>query len=204
MQSIMQNQNNTFKNELTNDIKNMMASFFQINTASFSGSGSLPSNTIANPKGELKAIITRSGIVLDGPSVLMPHPFINPKEDERTDETLTDLELVEYTIKKMLKAFLYKMEKLLELANTPINENCSVVILKKLPEKFGDPRKFLSPCSFSELNCKALADLGASINLMPLSEGSLLAYFIVSHFELDSLSSPYLGKTFLEDRSCFD
>ncbi|GJV90048.1 hypothetical protein Tco_1533986 [Tanacetum coccineum] len=51
MQSTMQNQNNAFKNELTNDIKNMMASFFQINTASSSSSGSLPSNTIANPKG---------------------------------------------------------------------------------------------------------------------------------------------------------
>ncbi|GJW17325.1 hypothetical protein Tco_0024761 [Tanacetum coccineum] len=171
MQSIMQNQNNTFKNELTNDIKNMMASFFQINTASFSGSGSLPSNTIANPKGELKAIITRSGIVLDGPSVLMPHPFINPKEDERTDETLTDLELVEYTIKyqKMLKAFLYKKEKLLELANTPLNENCSAVILKKLPEKLGDPGKFLISCSFSELQLQGLSRSSASINLTATS-----------------------------------
>ncbi|GJX83921.1 reverse transcriptase domain-containing protein [Tanacetum coccineum] len=102
MQSTMQNQNNAFKNELTNDIKSMMASFFQMNTASSSGSGSLPSNTIANPKGELKAITTRSGIVLDGPSVPMPpHSFINPGEevDERVEETLTDPELVEYTIK---------------------------------------------------------------------------------------------------------
>ncbi|GJY59186.1 reverse transcriptase domain-containing protein [Tanacetum coccineum] len=80
-------------------LKNMMASFFQMNTASSSGSGSLPSNTIANPKGELKAITTRSGIVLDGPSVLMPPPFINPEEDERAEETLTDPELAEYTIK---------------------------------------------------------------------------------------------------------
>nr|GFC52507.1 reverse transcriptase domain-containing protein [Tanacetum cinerariifolium] len=39
----------------------------------------------------------------------------------------------------------------------------------KLPEKLRDPGKFLIPCSFSELRCKALADLGASINLMPLS-----------------------------------
>nr|GEW08235.1 reverse transcriptase domain-containing protein [Tanacetum cinerariifolium] len=60
-------------------------------------------------------------------------------------------------------------EKLQELANTPLNENCSAVILKKLPEKLGDPGKFLIPCGFSELKCKALADLGASINLMPLS-----------------------------------
>ncbi|GKF01178.1 hypothetical protein Tco_0028101, partial [Tanacetum coccineum] len=82
-----------------NQVKNMMASFFQMSTASTSGTGSLPSNTIANPKGELKAITTRSGIVFDGPSVLMPHPFINPKEDERAKETLTDPKLVEYTIK---------------------------------------------------------------------------------------------------------
>nr|GEZ34042.1 reverse transcriptase domain-containing protein [Tanacetum cinerariifolium] len=43
----------------TNELKNMMASFFQMNTAL--GSGSLPSNTIANPNGELKAITTQSG-----------------------------------------------------------------------------------------------------------------------------------------------
>nr|GFC06119.1 reverse transcriptase domain-containing protein [Tanacetum cinerariifolium] len=60
-------------------------------------------------------------------------------------------------------------EKLQELANTPLNENCSAVILKKLLEKLRDPGKFLIPCGFSELKCKALADLGASINLMPLS-----------------------------------
>nr|GEU42128.1 reverse transcriptase domain-containing protein [Tanacetum cinerariifolium] len=70
---------------------------------------------------------------------------------------------------KMLKALLSNKEKLLELANTPLNENCSAIILKKLPEKLRDPGKFLIPCGFSELKCKALADLGASINLMPLS-----------------------------------
>ncbi|GJS13129.1 hypothetical protein Tco_0407601 [Tanacetum coccineum] len=55
-------QNNAFKNELknelTNDIKNMMSSVFQMNTASSTGSGSLPSNTVANPMGDLKAITT--------------------------------------------------------------------------------------------------------------------------------------------------
>nr|GEX33476.1 reverse transcriptase domain-containing protein [Tanacetum cinerariifolium] len=59
----------------------------------------LPSNTIAKPKGELKAITTRSGLVLDGPSVPMPPPFINLEEDERAEETLTDPELADYTIK---------------------------------------------------------------------------------------------------------
>ncbi|GJR32788.1 reverse transcriptase domain-containing protein [Tanacetum coccineum] len=188
----------------TNELKNMMASFFQMNTASTSGSGSLPSNTVANPRGELKAITTRSGHVLDGTSVPMPPPFINLEEDERVKETLTDPDLAEFTIKvpppPVQKAkppsqrnfvvhqrdprhphIPYPLEmnqekrqekyeeKLLELANTPLNENCSAVILKKLLEKLGDPRKFLIPCGFSELKCKALADLGASINLMPLS-----------------------------------
>ncbi|GKE47594.1 reverse transcriptase domain-containing protein [Tanacetum coccineum] len=69
----------------------------------------------------------------------------------------------------MLKSLLSNKEKLIELANTPHNENCSTVILKKLPEKLGDPGKFLIPCGFSEFKCKALDDLGASINLMPLS-----------------------------------
>ncbi|GJW83010.1 hypothetical protein Tco_0156155, partial [Tanacetum coccineum] len=110
----MQTQINNVKNELrnemqssiqasmsnqTNELKNMMASFFQMNTTSTSGSGSLPSNTVANPKGELKAITTRSGLVLDGPSVPIPPPFINLEEDERVEETLTDPDQAEYTIK---------------------------------------------------------------------------------------------------------
>nr|GEU92485.1 reverse transcriptase domain-containing protein [Tanacetum cinerariifolium] len=131
-----------------------------------SGSRSLPSNTVANPEGELKAITTRSGIVLNGPTIPTPPPFINPEVDERVEETLTDQDLSEYTIKVPPPP---NKEKLQELANTPLNENCLAVILKKLPEKLGDPGKFLILCGFSELKCKALADLGASINLMPLS-----------------------------------
>nr|GEV72307.1 reverse transcriptase domain-containing protein [Tanacetum cinerariifolium] len=171
----------------TNEIKNMMASLFQMNTDSTSGSESLPSNTVANPKGELKAITTRSGIVFDGPTVPTSPSFINPEEDERVEETLTDPDLSEYTIKlhinitladalilmpkyqKMLKALISNKEKLQELANTPLNENFSAVILKKLPEKLRDPGKFLILYGLSELKCKALANLGASINLMPLS-----------------------------------
>nr|GEZ59682.1 reverse transcriptase domain-containing protein [Tanacetum cinerariifolium] len=219
-----------------------------MNTAFTSSSRPLPSNTFANPKGELKAITIRSGLVLDGSSVPMPPPFINPEEDERVKETLMDpkmpkallsnkeklLELANTPLnencsavilkklpeklgdpgkflismhkekqqekdevqihkfrqmfkqlhinvtfadalilipkyRKMLKALLSNKEKLLELENTPLNENCSAVILKKLPEKLGDPGKFLSLCGFSELKCKVLANLGPSINLMPLS-----------------------------------
>ncbi|GKE91796.1 reverse transcriptase domain-containing protein [Tanacetum coccineum] len=56
------------------------------------------------------------------------------------------------------------------MARTSLNENCSAVILNKLPKKLGDPGRFLIPCEFSGINtCNALADLGASINLMPYS-----------------------------------
>nr|GEW41974.1 reverse transcriptase domain-containing protein [Tanacetum cinerariifolium] len=100
----MQTQINNVKNELrnemknsiqasmsnqTNELKNMMASFFQMNTASTSGSRPLPSNTIANPKAELKAITTQSGIVLYGPFIPIPSLFINPEEDERLPELIS-------------------------------------------------------------------------------------------------------------------
>nr|GEU41369.1 reverse transcriptase domain-containing protein [Tanacetum cinerariifolium] len=74
-------------------------------------------------------------------------------------------------------------DKLSELARTSLNEHCSVVLLKKLPEKLGDPGKFLIPCDFPRMaECLALADLGASINLMPLSVWN-------------KLSLPYLSPT---------
>ncbi|GJT98221.1 hypothetical protein Tco_1093739 [Tanacetum coccineum] len=70
----------------------------------------------------------------------------------------------------MFKKMLNNKDKLIELTKTPLNENCSAVVLKKLPEKLGDPGRFLIPCDFSEFNSYlTLADLGASINLMPLS-----------------------------------
>nr|GEZ57693.1 reverse transcriptase domain-containing protein [Tanacetum cinerariifolium] len=73
--------------------------------------------------------------------------------------TLADALILIPKYQKMLKALFSNKEKLLELANTPLNENCLAVILKKLPEKLGDPEKFLIPCGFSELKCKALANI---------------------------------------------
>nr|GEY80414.1 DNA-directed DNA polymerase [Tanacetum cinerariifolium] len=70
----------------------------------------------------------------------------------------------------MFKKLLNNKDKLIDLTKTPLNENCSALVLKKLPEKLGDTGRFLIPCDFLEFdNCLALADLGASINLMPLS-----------------------------------
>ncbi|GKA28692.1 reverse transcriptase domain-containing protein, partial [Tanacetum coccineum] len=231
MQTSMSNQ--------TNELKNMMANFFQMNSASSSGSGSLPSNTVANPIGDLKAITTRSGISYDGhpiPPPLSPLPKVVEREPKVTKDTVqpsteniqplvvqiqaqidepvvapkpkpsipypsrankqklrekydnlaskfieifrelhfelsfADALLHMPKFASMFKSLLNNKEKLFDLAKTSVNENCSAVILKKFPEKLGDPGKFLIPCDFPELvECLALADLGASINLMPLS-----------------------------------
>ncbi|GJS49870.1 reverse transcriptase domain-containing protein [Tanacetum coccineum] len=80
-------------------LESMLENFIKMNTASTSGTGSLPSSTVANPRGELKAITTRSGLVLDGPFIPIPPPFINPEEDEREEEILTDQDNFEFTIK---------------------------------------------------------------------------------------------------------
>ncbi|GJZ61507.1 reverse transcriptase domain-containing protein [Tanacetum coccineum] len=86
------------------------------------------------------------------------------------DITLADALILMPKYQKMLKSLLTNKDKLIEIAKTPMNANCSAVILKKLPEKLGDPGRFLIPCGFGEFDKHlALADLGASINLMPLS-----------------------------------
>nr|GEX09860.1 DNA-directed DNA polymerase [Tanacetum cinerariifolium] len=238
--SSIQNQINSVKNELrsdisnqTNELRNMMASYFQMNTASFSGSGSLPSNTVPNPRVDLKAITTRSGVTLAGPSVSPPlSTKVNREPKAITDQELTESTnnvpplvvqpslvstffstISSFTIPKvikdtklrkkddmpalkfveifrslhlelsfadallhmpkfalMFKSLLNNKEKLFDLATTLVNENCLAAILKKLPEKLGDPDKFHITCDFPELDeCLALADMGVSINLMPLS-----------------------------------
>nr|GFA78564.1 reverse transcriptase domain-containing protein [Tanacetum cinerariifolium] len=68
-----------------------------------------------------------------------------------------------------IKTLLTNKNKLSELARTPINEHCLAVILKKFPKKLGDPGEFLISYDFPGMaKCLALADLDASINLMPL------------------------------------
>ncbi|GKD63875.1 hypothetical protein Tco_1305983 [Tanacetum coccineum] len=180
--------------------------------------GALPSNTIPNPREDVKVITTQSGITLAGPSVLPPNPHsssskepalasksneipernphqppipypsrlnkdkLQDKSDIQIHKFLQMFKKLHFNISfakalaqmpiyaKMLKDLLSNEEKLLELANTPLNENYSAVLLKKLPKKLRDHEKFLIPCDFNELDeYMALANLDASINLMPLS-----------------------------------
>nr|GEX65204.1 reverse transcriptase domain-containing protein [Tanacetum cinerariifolium] len=236
----------------------------KINTASSSGLGTLPSNTITNPKEDLKGITTQSGIAYKGPMIpttssppkivecetevtkdtvpptnngstkdvqslvvqvetQIPNyepvvapvvepveapvsaPKPNPKPSIPYPSKLHDQKLRDKTNNQKekffqifqdlnfnisfvdalilmpkfvptIKSLFTNKEKLFELARTPLSEHCSAVLLKKLPEKLGDPSKFLIPCDFPRMDeCLALADLGASINIMPLSVWKMIS-----------------------------
>nr|GFA31157.1 reverse transcriptase domain-containing protein [Tanacetum cinerariifolium] len=213
----IQNQYQNLQIQMAN-LSDMMSKFVSSNTASSSGSGLLPllpSNTITNPKEELKGITTRSGVAYQGPTIptpskvvkqgtepivapvsaLMPNlkssiPYPSRRDNERRRDqankqiekfyeifkdisfeiSFTDALILMPKFASTLKALIGNKKKLSEMARIPMNEHCLAVILNKLLRKLGDPGKFLIPCEFSGMDeCLALADLGASINLMPLS-----------------------------------
>nr|GEU38590.1 reverse transcriptase domain-containing protein [Tanacetum cinerariifolium] len=210
----------------------------------YQGSRTLPSNTITNPKEDLKGITTRSGTAYQGPTIpttssLPPvvecetevtRDMVHPTNNEstkyvqpsvvQTESPIQNSEpivapiikpvvapvsalkpnlkpLIPYPLRHhdqklhalilmpkfypTIKTLLTNKDKLSELARTPLNEHCSVVLLKMFPEKLGDPDKFLNPCDFLRMDeCLALADLGASINLMPLLVWNKLLLFDLS------------------------
>nr|GEV59516.1 reverse transcriptase domain-containing protein [Tanacetum cinerariifolium] len=184
----------------------------------------LQSNTITNPKEDLKGITTRCGISYKGPTIpttsslpkvvehetevtkdtvpptnngstrdvqplvvqvetLMPNfePIVapvvepveapvsasklNPKSTIPYPSRLYDQKLRDKTNDQKEKFFLIFQD-----LNFDISFADALILMPKLPEKLGDPGKFLIPCDFLGMDeCLALADLGASINLMPLS-----------------------------------
>ncbi|KAJ8762220.1 hypothetical protein K2173_007376 [Erythroxylum novogranatense] len=71
---------------------------------------------------------------------------------------------------KFLKEIFSNKRRLEEYATVKLNEECSAILSRKLPPKLKDPGSFTIPCVIGDLHIdKALMDLGASINLMPLS-----------------------------------
>ncbi|GKC78329.1 reverse transcriptase domain-containing protein, partial [Tanacetum coccineum] len=117
-----------------------------INNAS--GSGTLPSNTIANPRGEAKAITTRSDVTYT-PIPPIPPPLYNENEPEPVVEKETE--------PKLALPYPSRMTKQKTKEKDDILASKFVEILKNLHFEL------------KLVDCKALADLGASINLMPLS-----------------------------------
>nr|GFB57384.1 reverse transcriptase domain-containing protein [Tanacetum cinerariifolium] len=148
-------------------------------------SGTLPSNTITNPKEDLKGITTLSGASYQGPPIPTQSKVVKQGTEVTKDQVQTlssqSIAPVQPPVAQpetqtsvsepvVAPALIRNKEKLSEMAITLMNEHCSAVILNKLPRKLRDPDKFLIPCEFPGMDeCIALADLGASINLMPLS-----------------------------------
>nr|GEX19374.1 hypothetical protein [Tanacetum cinerariifolium] len=100
------------------------------------------------------------------------------------------------------------LTKLFELAKVPLNENCSAMLLKKLPEKLGDPGKFLIPCDFLGIDvCHALTDLADRLITRPkgvaedifakVGKFHFPTDFVVVDFEADPRVSLILGRSFL-------
>ncbi|GKA44623.1 reverse transcriptase domain-containing protein, partial [Tanacetum coccineum] len=83
----MQDQNQNLQNQMTN-LTDMLSKFVNANTTSSSGTGSLPSNTVTNPKEDLKGITTRSGGAYQGPTI--PTTSSSPKVVERETEVTKD------------------------------------------------------------------------------------------------------------------
>nr|GEW70599.1 reverse transcriptase domain-containing protein [Tanacetum cinerariifolium] len=148
-----------------------------------STSGTLSSNTVPNPKGEMKAVTTRSGLAYEGPSFPTEPPL--EKVDEQNTEEILDKEhsnssvstaqvqpsVMPISIPKpdvprtqtkptipfadalllmpkfalTIKCLLANKDKLFELAKVLLNENCSAMLLKKLPKNLGDPKKLSLP-----------------------------------------------------------
>nr|GEU76719.1 hypothetical protein [Tanacetum cinerariifolium] len=156
------------------DFQNQMMNFMQnLYNNKASSSSFLLSNTIPNPKNEANAITTRSGISYDGPPI--PPPVVEKEPDATNDTELPSTKniqppSVQVPDKEPIdEPFVIPKHK----ANLPYPSRLAkekLLVLKKLLEKLGDPGRFLIPCDFLEFdNCLALGDLGASINLMPLS-----------------------------------
>nr|GEZ21227.1 reverse transcriptase domain-containing protein [Tanacetum cinerariifolium] len=174
------------------ELKNMFGQFMKMNTASSSGSGTLSSNTVTNPKEDLKARFSALKPNLK-PSIPYPSRLhdqkLRDKTNDQKEKFFKIFKDLDFNISFMdalilmpkfglaIKSLLTNKENMFELARTLLNEHCLVVLLKKLPEKLGDPDKFLIPCDFLGMDeCLAVADLGASINLMPLSASNKLSF----------------------------
>nr|GEV48954.1 hypothetical protein [Tanacetum cinerariifolium] len=78
-QTILMEQQNAFQNNL----QNMLSEFFQNQSSTL---GTLSSNTIPNPKSEIKAITTRSGVSFKGPSIPTPKKVVEQETKEITDK----------------------------------------------------------------------------------------------------------------------
>nr|GEV05566.1 reverse transcriptase domain-containing protein [Tanacetum cinerariifolium] len=126
------------------------------------------------------------------------------------DNSFADALLLMPKFASTIKSLLTNKDKLFELAKIPLNENCSAMLLKKLPEKLGDPGKFFIPCDFPGMDlCHALADLELADRSITRPKGvaedvfvkvgkfHFSTDFVVVDFEADHRVPLILGRSFL-------
>nr|GEV29408.1 hypothetical protein [Tanacetum cinerariifolium] len=206
----MQTHGQNMQNQLTN-LTDLITKFVNSNTASTSSSGTLPSNTIANPKSDLKAITTRSGVSQNEPEVTkdtMNHTNNGNTKDVQPQAVQSESPVL---ISKPVTS------PISELVISPVsaskpnpkasilypsrrNDESSTVLLKKLPEKLGDPGKFLIPCDFLELADRSISRPVGVAEDVYVKVGSFhfLADFVVVDFDADPRVPLILGRSFLK------
>nr|GFA65409.1 hypothetical protein [Tanacetum cinerariifolium] len=202
-----------------------------------STSGTLSSNTIPNPKVEIKAVTTRSGVAYEGPLMPTPKKVEERETEETTDKEqtnfqgstahiqpsvtlisepdvlktlpkpnipypsrLNDQKLYEKATNQMEKFFQIFQDFHFDITKIPLNENCSAMLLKKLPEKLGDPGKVVILCDFSGMDrIDPLLALKESSKTFFVKVGKFhfLTDFVVVDSEADPRVPLILGRSFL-------
>nr|GEX88665.1 hypothetical protein [Tanacetum cinerariifolium] len=194
------------------------------------------SNTIPNPKREMKAVTTRGGLAYEGPSIptesslekvdeqntnkeqsnssgstaqvqppIVPIPI--PELDVLRTQTkptisypssFVDALLLMPKFSSTIKSLLANKDKLFELAKVPLNGNCSAMLLKKLPEKLGDPE--LTPTRMTlELADRSITrSKGVAEDVfVKVGKFHFPTDFVVVDFEADPRVPLILGRSFL-------
>nr|GEU78397.1 reverse transcriptase domain-containing protein [Tanacetum cinerariifolium] len=185
----MQNQGQNVQNQLAN-LTDMLSKFMSSNTASSSGSVILPSNTIANPKEELKGITTRSGVASQGPTIPTPPKVVKQGTEPVVAPVSAPMPNVKSSIpypsrldnERRRNQANEQIEKFYEIFKDMSFEISFTDALILMP-KFASTLKALIRNKEKHRmdECLALADLGASINLMP--------YFVWEALSLPKLTS---------------
>nr|GEX14365.1 reverse transcriptase domain-containing protein [Tanacetum cinerariifolium] len=131
--------------------------------------------------------------------------FFQIFQDFHFDVSFADALLLMPKFTSTIKSLLTNKDKLFELAKIPLNENCSAMLLKKLPEKLGDPGKFLIPCDFTRMDMTLeVADRSitcpkgvAEDVFVKVGKFHFLTDFVVVDFEADPRVPLILGISFL-------
>nr|GEW13842.1 hypothetical protein [Tanacetum cinerariifolium] len=229
-QTVLMEQQNAFHNNL----QNMLSGFFQNQSST---SGTLSSNNIPNPKGEMKAITTRSGVAYEGSSIPTPKKVVERETEETTDKEQSNFQGstahiqppvtpntepdVSKTLHKLNIPYSSRLndQNLRKKATNQMEKFFQIfqdlhfditMLLKKLPEKLGDPGKFLIPCDFPGIDvCHALADLELTDRSITRPKGvaedvfvkvgkfHFPTKFVVVDFEADPRVPLILGRSFL-------